>query len=169
MDAGDILSQVKVPIEEKDNVGTLHDKLSAVGARLLAETIPELLAGRIIPIPQDPDKVTFSPTIKREDEKIDWSRTGEQIYNHIRGLNPFPGAYTVYQDQVMKLWGAEKTTISGNHTPGTIIELDKDGFIVATGDDVALKITECQPAGKKRMNAGDFVRGGTITEGERFV
>ncbi|GGH74764.1 methionyl-tRNA formyltransferase [Pullulanibacillus pueri] len=169
MDAGDILTQVKVPIEETDNVGTMHDKLSYAGAHLLSKTIPDLIAGRLTPMPQESDKVTFSPTIRREDEHIDWNQSGEMIYNKIRGLNPFPGAYTVYNDQVMKLWEAKKVTAAQTEEPGTILNLEKDGFVVATGNDVAIKIIECQPAGKKKMKAGDFVRGGTLHKGDRLV
>ncbi|GGE41780.1 methionyl-tRNA formyltransferase [Pullulanibacillus camelliae] len=169
MDAGDILSQVTVPIEETDNVGTMHDKLSQAGARLLSETLPALLKGEIHPVPQEEAKVTYSPTIRREDEKIDWHKPGESIYNQIRGLNPFPGAYTVYKDQVMKLWEAKKAAIESAEPPGTVIAIEKDGFVVQTGDSTAVKIVECQPAGKKRMRAGDFVRGGALNKGERFV
>jgi len=169
MDAGDILSQVTIPIEEIDNVGTMHDKLSRAGAQLLSETLPELLMSEIQPISQEETLVTYAPTIRREDEKIDWHKPGETIYNHIRGLNPFPGAYTVYNDQVMKIWEMEKVEGEQTTLPGTIIAIEKDGFIVQTGDAVAIKVIQCQPAGKKRMPAGDFARGGALDKGERFV
>ncbi|WP_289136698.1 methionyl-tRNA formyltransferase [uncultured Brevibacillus sp.] len=159
LDAGDMLSKVVVPIEERDTVGLLHDKLAAAGSALLMETIPELLAGSIEAQPQNHDEATFAPNIKRTDERIDWTRTAEQIYNQVRGLNPWPVAFTSYQGKVWKLWWVEKLAgkAAGNE-PGTIVAREEDGLIVACGDS-AVKITELQPEGKKRMSALDFLRG----------
>lgn len=108
LDAGDIISVAEVEIEEEDTVGTLHDKLSRVGSDLLAETLPKLLAGEITPIPQKDEEATFAPNLKRTDELIDWSVSGEEIYNKIRGLNPWPVAFTLYQGKVMKVWAGKK-------------------------------------------------------------
>lgn len=159
LDAGDMISQVEVEIDERDHVGTLHDKLSAAGAKLLSETIPKLLNGDITPIKQNDDEATFAYNIKREQEKIDWARSGVDIYNHIRGLHPWPVAYTTFQGSVLKVWWGEKISIKSDKQPGTIIKVEKDGLIVQTGDDVSIKITELQPAGKKRMSAEQFLRG----------
>jgi len=159
LDAGDMISQVEVEIDERDHVGTLHDKLSAAGAKLLSETIPKLLNGDITPIKQNDDEATFAYNIKREQEKIDWGRSGVDIYNHIRGLHPWPVAYTTFQGSVLKVWWGEKISIKSDKQPGTIIKVEKDGLIVQTGDDVSIKITELQPAGKKRMSAEQFLRG----------
>ncbi|MGP7817559.1 methionyl-tRNA formyltransferase [Niallia sp. 01092] len=159
LDAGDILTQVEVPIAEEDTVGTLHDKLSAAGSSLLSETLPKLLAGEITPIAQKDEEATFASNIKRSDEKIDWSLSGEEIYNKIRGLNPWPVAFTTYQNEVMKVWNAKKVTTSNNAAPGTIVEVQKDGIVVATGNKTSIKITELQPAGKKKMAAEVFLRG----------
>lgn len=163
LDAGDILTQVEVPIEERDHVGTLHDKLSAAGAKLLSETIPSLVKGEITPVKQNDDEATFASNIKREQEKIDWARTGEEIYNHIRGLHPWPVAYTTADGQVMKIWWGEKVSASGK--PGTVLLLEEDGFIVATGNETAIKVTELQPAGKKRMDAAQYLRGTSVEVG----
>lgn len=114
LDAGDILTKVEVPIEEKDHVGTLHDKLSEAGAKLLSETIPALVSGNLTPIKQNEDEATFAFNIKREQEKIDWTRSGEEIYNHIRGLHPWPVAYTTLDGQVMKVWWGEKVAAEGD-------------------------------------------------------
>lgn len=159
LDAGDMISQVEVEIDERDHVGTLHDKLSAAGAKLLSETIPKLLNGDITPIKQNDEEATFAYNIKREQEKIDWDRSGVDIYNHIRGLHPWPVAYTTFQGSVLKVWWGEKISIKSDKQPGTIIKVEKDGLIVQTGDDVSIKITELQPAGKKRMSAEQFLRG----------
>lgn len=163
LDAGDILTQVEVPIEERDHVGTLHDKLSAAGAKLLSEAIPSLVKGEITPVKQNDDEATFASNIKREQEKIDWARTGEEIYNHIRGLHPWPVAYTTADGQVMKIWWGEKVSASGK--PGTVLSLEEDGFIVATGNETAIKVTELQPAGKKRMDAAQYLRGTSVEVG----
>ncbi|MFC4320232.1 methionyl-tRNA formyltransferase [Litchfieldia salsa] len=170
LDAGDILTQVEVPILEDDHVGSLHDKLSAAGSKLLSETIPLLLDDKIIPIKQDDSKATFASNIKREQEKIDWSRKGNDIYNHIRGLHPWPVAYTTFQGEVVKLWWAEKipTNRSSNAEAGVITEIEDRGIIISTGDATYIRIKELQPAGKKRMTAEQFLRGSTIKVGDKL-
>ncbi|MGM0851599.1 MAG: methionyl-tRNA formyltransferase [Bacillota bacterium] len=158
LDAGDIISQVEVDIEERDHVGTLHDKLSVAGAALLIETVPKLLAGDIAPDKQDDSKATFARNIKRDQEKIDWAKGGEEIYNHIRGLHPWPVAYTTLENSVIKVWWGEK--VSGTSaSPGEIMKIEEDGFVISTGNSVGIKITDLQPSGKKRMSAKDYLRG----------
>ncbi|MCM3569114.1 methionyl-tRNA formyltransferase [Neobacillus mesonae] len=159
LDAGDILTAVEVPITEEDNVGTMHDKLSEAGAELLSETLPKLLAGSLTPIPQIDADATFAPNIKREQEKIDWTKTGEEIYNHIRGLNPWPVSFTTLNGLVMKIWKAEKVHNQSSGEPGTIIKIEPSGLVVKSGNDTALKITELQPSGKTRMASEQFLRG----------
>lgn len=159
LDAGDIISQVEVDIEERDHVGTLHDKLSVAGAALLIETVPKLLAGDIAPVKQDDSKATFARNIKREQEKIDWTKGGEEIYNHIRGLHPWPVAYTTLEDSVIKVWWGEKVSGTSAAVPGEIMKIEEDGFVVSTGTSVGIKITDLQPSGKKRMSAKDYLRG----------
>ncbi|WP_430509384.1 methionyl-tRNA formyltransferase [Gottfriedia solisilvae] len=159
LDAGDMLARVVVPIEEKDHVGSLHDKLSIAGADLLSETVPALLKGEITPEKQDESKVTFAWNIKREEERIDWSKSGEEIYNHVRGLHPWPVAYTTLNGEVLKVWWSEKVEGHQNSNPGEIIEVQNDGIIVATGNQTAIKITDLQPSGKKRMEAKQYING----------
>lgn len=168
LDAGDMLTQAEVPITETDTVGTLHDKLSAAGAKLLSETLPKLLNGELKGTPQREEDATFAYTIKREQEKIDWTKTGEDIYNHVRGLNPWPVAYTTHDGSVMKIWWVEKTKGDSGHEPGKVISLEDDGFVVATGNDTAIKILELQPSGKKRMKASDFLRGAKLEIGDKL-
>ncbi|MEH7415449.1 methionyl-tRNA formyltransferase [Neobacillus drentensis] len=158
LDAGDILTSVEVPISENDNVGTLFEKLSEAGAKLLSETLPLLLAGRLTPKPQNEAEATFATNIKREQEKIEWEKSGEEIYNHIRGLNPWPVAFTTMEGQVLKIWKSEKVTgIKGD--PGTILKIESDGFTVGTGNETAIKIIELQPSGKTKMLSEQFLRG----------
>ncbi len=165
LDAGDILTQEKVRIEETDTVGTLHDKLSRVGADLLIRTIPPLVRGELTPIPQNEEESTFAPNIRREDEKINWNRSATEIYNQIRGLNPWPVAFTSWQGKVLKIWEAELTpsdvlanlSVSGSK-PGEILSVSEEGIIVKTGEG-AITLKELQPEGKRRMTVSDFVRG----------
>jgi methionyl-tRNA formyltransferase len=159
LDAGDMLAKVVVPIEEKDHVGTLHEKLSIAGANLLSETIPPLLKGEMNAVKQDESKVSFAKNIKREEEQINWSKTGEEIYNHVRGLHPWPVAYTTLNGEVLKVWWGEKVNTNQNLTPGEIIDVLNDGILVATGNHTAIKITDLQPAGKKRMEAKQYING----------
>ncbi|WP_197076577.1 methionyl-tRNA formyltransferase [Domibacillus indicus] len=158
LDAGDIISQKAVIIEEKDTTGTLHDKLSVVGAELLSETIPSIINGTSRRIPQEESQATFAPNIRRSDEKIDWIRPGEELYNQVRGLCPWPVAYTTLDGGVIKVWKSEKVP-GASGRPGTILSIEEDGIVTATGSNTALKITELQPAGKKRMSARDYLRG----------
>ncbi|WP_421384521.1 methionyl-tRNA formyltransferase [Bacillus salacetis] len=158
LDAGDMISSVEVEIDEKDHVGTLHDKLSEAGAKLLIETLPALLNGEISPQKQDESKATFAWNIKREQEKIDWAKPGEEIYNHVRGMHPWPVAYTSLDGSVLKVWWSEKVQ-GPEGTPGEITAVEEDGIVVATGSTTSIKITELQPSGKKRMSAKDYLRG----------
>lgn len=170
LDAGDIISQVEVPIDEEDNVGTLHNKLSEAGAQLLSSTIPRLLAGEVTPIPQDDSLATFAYNITREQELINWDREGEVIYNHIRGLAPWPVAYTKWRDSTLKIWKAEKSVLDQVHDSGTVVAMDKDSFTVASSNLVGIKILELQPAGKRKMSTEQFLlgAGATLKIGERL-
>jgi methionyl-tRNA formyltransferase len=159
LDAGNIISQVEVPIEEEDHVGILFDKLSIAGAELLSKTLPDIVNGENQSIPQDEEKATFASNIKREQEKIDWSKSGEDIYNHIRGLHPWPVAYTTLEGSTLKIWWGEKHTLSSPQEPGVVTEIMKDGLIVSAGNGTGIKILDLQPAGKKRMTAEQFLNG----------
>lgn len=158
LDAGNIISQSEIEIESQDNVGTMHDKLSFLGADLLKETLPSIINGTNDSIPQDDNKATFASNISREDEKIDWTASAETIYNHIRGLSPWPVAYTQFEDGNLKVFAAyiEKGK-SGE--PGSIIETTKKAIIVATGSNDAIALTDIQVSGKKRMLAANYLSG----------
>lgn len=160
LDAGDILTQKSIPIETDDHVGSLHDKLSVVGAQLLMETLPKLFAGQIQPIKQDDSKASFASNIKREQEKIDWHQSHTEIYNQIRGLHPWPVAFTTYANQTMKIWWGEPVEQVLNGEPGEIVAKENDeAFIVVCGNHKGIRITEIQPAGKKRMAVKDYLQG----------
>ncbi|QDP40130.1 methionyl-tRNA formyltransferase [Radiobacillus deserti] len=159
LDAGDILTQESLPIEHTDHVGTLHDKLSVLGAKLLHDTLPGLFEGKLLPRKQDENRVTFASNIKREQEKLDWTKPNSEVYNHIRGLHPWPVSFTFLEGNVIKVWWGEEISQTYDDEPGTVVEILDDGFVVVCGDRKGIKITELQPSGKKRMSAADFLRG----------
>ncbi|TDM07311.1 methionyl-tRNA formyltransferase [Macrococcus lamae] len=156
LDAGDVISQRVISIEQNDTVGTVHDKLSALGVELLMETLPSIIEGTNSRTPQDESAVTFASNISREDEYVDFNRSALEVYNQIRGLSPWPVGYANLSGKPMKLWHAELT--EGEGTPGQILRADKDGIVVAALDGAVL-LTEIQPAGKKRMTAASFAAG----------
>ncbi|WP_027963140.1 methionyl-tRNA formyltransferase [Halalkalibacillus halophilus] len=159
LDAGDVIEQVTVPIEEKDHVGSVHDKLSQAGSDLLLKVLPKLFSKEISPVQQNESFVTYAKNITREQEMVNWNDSQQHIYNHVRGLHPWPVAYTTYQDQTLKLWWVEKTSATTSEKGGTIVSIEEDGILVATGDQKLIKLIEIQPSGKKRMLAKDFLRG----------
>ncbi|SFJ61923.1 methionyl-tRNA formyltransferase [Thermoflavimicrobium dichotomicum] len=167
LDAGDIIAQREVPITPEDHVGTMHDKLSRVGAELLKEVLPKLIRGEIQPIPQDESQATFAPNIRREDEKLDWTRTAEQLANQVRGLHPWPVAFTLWKEKPMKIWWAEASDQEANALPGTVIRVEETGIYVAAGKGTLI-LKEVQPAGKRRMKVEEFVRGRQMQVGERL-
>lgn len=167
LDAGDIISQTTVEIGKTDHTGSMFEKLSAAGTELLKETLPSIIEGTNNRISQDEEKVTFARNISREQERIDWSKTAEAIYNQVRGLHPWPVAYTVFQDANMKIWWAEEAASSKTGAPGEVVELTEEAILVQTGEGV-LAITELQPAGKKRMTAKDYLQGPKIQAGDLF-
>ena len=159
MDTGDMISKVIVPIEQDDHVGTMFEKLSVAGAKLLTETLPALLAGELVATPQNHDEATFAWNIKREDELIDWNKSAQAVYNQIRGLHPWPVAYTVLDGVTMKVWWGQLTSKRYDEVPGTIVEIQKDGFVVVCGDHTGIKITDLQISGKKRMDVRSLLNG----------
>ncbi|MDZ7835318.1 MAG: methionyl-tRNA formyltransferase [Alkalibacterium sp.] len=170
MDAGDILSQRSIPIEDSDTVGSLFDKLSLLGRDLLMETLPNLFDQTLDPKKQRESDVTYAPMIRPEEEKIAWEQPAEQISNKIRGMNPFPGAYTLLNGQRFKIWRAVPLKTADDREPGTIIEINKNECIVKGLDDTALSLMEVQPFGKPRMAIRDFLAGALnyLEEGMRF-
>ena len=123
MDAGDMISSRAIPILEEDNVGTLFEKLALVGRDLLLETLPAYLGGELKPQPQDPQQVTFSPNIKPEEEKLDWNKSNRQLFNQIRGMNPWPVAHTFLKGDRFKIY--EALPVEGQGNPGEILSIGK--------------------------------------------
>ncbi|MGT2930152.1 methionyl-tRNA formyltransferase [Streptococcus dentasini] len=156
MDAGDMISQDSLPITDRDNVGTLFDKLAVLGRDLLLETLPNYLNGTIKPQPQDNTQVTFSPNIQPEEERLDWTKSSRMLFNQVRGMYPWPIAHTLLKGQRFKIHEAQSVT--GQGQPGEIIEKTKKTLVVAAGQG-ALSLKTVQPAGKPKMSVRDFLNG----------
>ena len=156
MDAGDMIAKASTPITDDDNVGTMFEKLAVIGRDLLLKTLPDYIAGNIKPEPQDESKATFSPNLTPEEERIDWNKSARDVFNHIRGLYPWPVAHTLLDGKRFKIY--EATLAEGHGKPGEIIEKGKKSLVVATGDG-AISLKTVQPAGKPRMNIVDFLNG----------
>ena len=169
MDAGDMIAQKETPILEEDTVGILYDRLSDLGAKLLKETLPDILKGTNQRISQDENLVTYAPTLSREDERLDWNMSARQVYNKVRGTNPWPGSYTTYQGKTVKIWAGQVHQCENamkhhaHQDNGTIVKIFKDAIGVKVNDGVYL-ITELQLEGKKRMSVKDYLNGHCIFE-----
>jgi len=159
LDAGDIISQSEISIEHTDDTGLLFEKLSAVGSNLLKETLPSIIAKENNRTKQDDSLVTFAKNISREQERMDWNNSALQLHNQVRGLHPWPVAYTTLEGQVVKIWKADTINTQTNEKPGTVVKIESDYFVVQTGKSDAIRINELQPAGKKKMSAEDYLRG----------
>ncbi|HLR80256.1 MAG TPA: methionyl-tRNA formyltransferase [Bacillota bacterium] len=160
LDAGDILTQEKVAIASDDHVGSLHDKLSKVGATLLVNTLPKLFNQDVTPLKQDEERATYAPNIQRKQERIDWTKSNDDVYNHIRGLHPWPVAFTTYEGKTMKIWWGTPVDKQYKGVPGEIVEkIDESSFVVVCGNQKGINITEIQPAGKRRMSVKDYLLG----------
>ena len=160
LDTGDMLLKVEIPLDEKETGGSLHDKLAEAGARLCVETLDALKAGTVTPEKQGDSPTAYAKMLDKHMGKIDWKMSAKEIERLIRGLNPWPSAYTRWNenDKGMKIWEAEVAEGQTDKAAGTVGEVAKDGFFVQTGDGL-LKITALQIPGKKRMDAAAFLRG----------
>lgn len=164
LDTGDMLLKVVVPLEEKETGGTLFDKLSLAGAKLLLETLEGLEAGTIVPEKQGETTTAYAKMLKKDMGLIDWTKDARSIERLIRGLNPWPSAYAHLEGKTLKIWAADVLEEESKSEPGSITGVTKDSILVQTGEGT-LAIRELQLEGKKRMDAGAFLRGFSIKEG----
>ncbi len=162
MDTGDMLLKKELPIDDEDNGETLSEKLSELGAKLLIETISLLKEGRTNPIPQDHSAASYAPMLKKEDGKIYWNKSAEEIRNLIRGAIPWPGAYTSLDGKLLKVYKARVS--EGEGEPGEVIKSESKILRVATGKG-ALDLIEIQIEGGRRLETEAFLRGKKIKEG----
>jgi methionyl-tRNA formyltransferase len=165
MDAGDIILQEKVPIEFTATAGEVHDRLALTGAKLLLRTLDLVAAGAAPRQVQDETLATYAPSLKPEEEVIKWQQPAEVIYNHIRGLNPWPGAYTRRNGIRLKVYAARIVDTLSSGVPGQVVATAEDGFVVQAGKG-RLVLTSVQPPGKKIMPASAYLQGYPQVKGE---
>lgn len=158
MDAGDIISQRSVDVDDNIILDDLYSNLSIVGRDLLIDTLPSIINGTNDRIKQNEDEVTFGYNITKEEEKIDFNNCAINVHNKIRGLSSIPGAYAIINNKRMKIYLSEKTNIKSNSTPGTIENISSDGIFVST-NDYLIKLLNIKLEGKKRCDVKDFVNG----------
>lgn len=167
LDTGDMLLKDKVTITEEMTTEELHDQLMAMGGKLLAETIDGLGNGTITPEKQDDSISNYAGMLNKETGHIDWSKSAVEIHNLIRGLNSWPVAWSMKDGKNYKFWRTKVENRNSDKAPGTVVELRKNSFCLATGEGL-LEVLEIQPPSKKRMSAGDLLRGHGVAVGDIF-
>ena len=163
LDTGDMLEQKAIPLDEKETGGSLFDKLSALGGSMILSTLKGLENGTITRTPQGESGTSYAKMLTKEMGHIDWTKDAVSIERLVRGLNPWPSAYTLYAGKTMKIWSAEVTDLPGERTPGKI-HVTKDRLFLETGEGV-LDVKELQLEGKKRMDTASFLRGFQMEDG----
>ena len=166
LDTGDMLEKVEIVLDEKETGGSLHDKLAEAGAKLCVETLKKAENGELQPVKQGESPTAYARMLDKKLGDINWNQTAVEIERLIRGLNPWPTAYTGWNGKMMKLWEADAVEQKGEKKEnGTITEVDKQYFYVQTGEGL-LKVKELQIPGKKKMPADAFLRGYQVKAGE---
>lgn len=178
VDTGDMLMKAEVEIDHGETGDSLHDKLAAVGARLIVEALPKIEKGELTPIRQNDEESCYAKMLHKSMGRIDWNRKAQTLDCLIRGVISWPGAFTVYHGKILKIWKEEPVAeeelrgkdvqglIDGTE-PGMVVLVEKDAFYVRTGDGI-LKILAVQPEGKKRMTVRDYLLGYQVKAGERL-
>lgn len=170
MDAGDIISQRSIPIEDTDDSGTMFKKISLLGRDLLLETLPKLINGDVKPVAQDPDKVVFSPNITSEQEQIDFRLPARLIDAKVRGLRPAPLGNMVIDGLRTKIYDVTPLEEKTDLEPGKAVRVTKHQLVIAAGDGTTYQINKLKPAGKKAMDITSYLNGHKdITEGGQVV
>ena len=168
MDTGDILACSKTDIFPKDTSASLHDRLAHLGADLLIRVLDRFSAGKVVRVPQDHAQATYAPLLKKNDGRIDWTKSAQRLDAFIRGVTPWPGAFTFQGKNRIKILAAEPISGPVNAAPGVVLKAFADELRVAASDG-ALSIIEIQGASGKRLLAADFLRGREIAPGTVFA
>lgn len=167
LDTGPILLQRKTAIGEKETAPELMQRLSEIGAELLGETLARL--DNLTPRPQHDRDATFAPVLTKEDGLIDWSQSALEIERRVRGLQPWPNAYTSFKSKGLTIWSAEpSTTTHDGAAPGEVVVAQRDDLVVSCGEQTSLRLLELQPEARKRIPARDFINGMHPKVGDRF-
>ena len=167
LDTGDMLEQKAIPLDEKETGGSLFDKLSALGGSMILSTLKGLENGTITRTPQGESETSYAKMLTKEMGHIDWTKDAASIERLVRGLNPWPSAYTRLGDKMLKIWKAQVVSEESGAEPGCIVKVEKDHILVQTGKGM-LAISELQLEGKKRMPVEAFLNGYEIEEGTYF-
>jgi methionyl-tRNA formyltransferase len=167
VDTGRLLLQARIPIREEDDAGTIHDRLAEVGAEVVLHTVRLIEQKKAIPRPQDEHLASPAPKIFKEDCRISWALPAREIHNLVRGLSPYPAAFTSHGNRVLKVFKTSVTEVLREGDPGRVV-VTPDSLHVATGD-YQLAINELQQEGKKRMGVKEFVRGYRIATGDMLT
>jgi methionyl-tRNA formyltransferase len=167
MDAGPIYLQEAMAVASAETTGSLQAKLTPIGTRLLLETLRGLHAGSLLPQEQDESGVTFAPILKKEDGLIDWAQPAMMIERRVRGLNPWPGAYSHVRGKLLKVHRARVVTGDTTGSPGEVLRADAEGLWIGTGTGV-LALEEVQFENKKRLSGAEFLRGARVKPGDRL-
>jgi methionyl-tRNA formyltransferase len=167
MDAGPVYLQESIAVASDETTGTLQAKLTPTGSRLLLETLRQLKEGALQPREQDESAVTFAPMLKKEDGLIDWNQSALAIERRVRGLDPWPGAYTHIGNKLLKVHRAKVLPADGKGNPGEVVRADVGGFWVATGAGI-IGLEEVQLENKRRLPGAEFIKGARIRTGDRF-
>lgn len=162
LDTGDMILKSEIPLDDEITAGELHDKMMIDGANVLKETIDLIAQGKAPREKQNDDETCYSPIMDKTLGNIDWNKSAKDIHNLVRGVNPWPSAYTTYENQTMKIWKTKVVDKNSDKAPGTILKVDKEGIEVNTGNGV-IQISEIQMSGKKRMVVSEYIKGNTIS------
>ncbi len=168
MDTGDLLCRSRIIADPDETAGSLFDKLAALGSGTLRKAIRGLKEGSLIPKPQDDKLASHAPMLKKEDGLLDWSKDAQVLQPLIRGLDPWPAAFTFLEGKRLRLFAPEVLFMDTDAEPGTIIQADKAGFVVACGSN-ALQIKSVQPEGKKRMDTDQWLLGAKVSPGVKLT
>ncbi len=167
LDTGDILMQRELPILRDDTAETLGPKLASIGAELMIETLHGLERGDVQPAPQDHSRATLAPILKKEDGRIDFSRTADELFNRLRGFRPWPGAFTTFQNKTLQVHRAQTAQSLVPLTPGAIA-IEGTRLLSGCGQGTVLELLEVQIEGKRRMTAQEFINGYRLKTGDRL-
>jgi methionyl-tRNA formyltransferase len=168
LDTGPTLLKYQTGIGSDETAPELYAQLAEAGAPLMVETLKKLDRGEITPTPQDNSQATHSPPLKKEDGRIDWFLPAPKIYNRIRGLQPWPGAFTTFRGATCRIWGKPLKPVAAGGTPGIILPTQEDGLLVICGGATVLHVEQIQIEGRNRITDREFMNGARIAPGEHF-
>jgi len=166
VDTGNIILQARVPIGPDENAGELHDKLSDIGAEIVLHTVRLIEAGKVSPKLQDDSLASTAPKIFKDHCRVDWNKPAAQIHDLIRGLSPRPGAFTMYDGRILKIYRSQIVDVDKKCASGEVLQADNK--LIMKTNDGAIELLDLQLEGKKRMSAEDFLRGYRLTIGDKF-